>query len=402
MNGPKLLIDTNILIGLEDNKEIDAAFSSLQQKCQSNGVQIFIHEASRNDIERDRDNPRKNIILSKIAKFSELKGIPVPNKPVLESIYGKISKPNDYVDVVLLYTLHDVGAVDFLVTQDRGVHKRANQLGIANRIFRVEDALVWLRDKYERISVPLPFIEEKQCHQINRNDNIFNSLQSDYSGFDHWFNKSCIKNHRHCWTINFDGEIAGIAIRKDELFLELIDNIPLAKESFQQAPKKILKICTFKIKEQYRGEKFGEQLFKQILWWAHKNNYDLVYLTVYPKHKNLVDLLFQYGFESIGRAKGEIYLAKSFVVGVLKTKAQSEPLAFHRQYYPAFISDETVNKFLIPIHAEYYAMLFPENVNKRQAELFAVTTMTQGRKIPGNTIRKVYVCRAQINKIKLG
>lgn len=33
MNGLKLLIDTNILIGLEDNKEITEVFSSLHQKC---------------------------------------------------------------------------------------------------------------------------------------------------------------------------------------------------------------------------------------------------------------------------------------------------------------------------------------------------------------------------------
>lgn len=402
MNAPKLLIDTNILIGLEDNVQIDGAFSSLQQKCQSNSVQIFVHEASRTDIERDKDNPRKAIILSKIAKFPELKGIPIPDTATLESTYGRISKPNDYVDVVLLHTLHEVGAIDFLVTQDRGIHKRAAQLGIANRVFSVEDALVWLRDKYERVSVPLPFIEEKQCHQINQQDDIFASLQSDYNGFDDWFKNSCVKNHRHCWTINFDNEIAGIAIRKDESFAELLTVVPSAKESFQQAPQKILKICTFKIKEKYRGEKFGEQLLKQILWWAHKNSYDVVYLTIYPKHKNLVDLLFQYGFESIGRAGGELYLAKSFAAGVLKTAPQSDPLAFHRQYYPVFVSDENIRKFLIPIHADYYATLFPENVNIRQAGLFDSAGGAHGSRIPGNTIRKVYVCHAQINTIRLG
>ncbi len=191
-------------------------------------------------------------------------------------------------------------------------------------------------------------------------------------------------------------------IRKDESFEALLSVVPTAKELFHKTPDKILKICTFKIKEKFRGEKFGEQLLKQILWWSHKNNYELVYLTVYPKHKNLVDLLFQYGFESIGRAKGELYLAKSFATGVLSTEPQSEILAYHRQYYPAFISDETVSKFLIPIHADYYAKLFPENVNKRQVGLFDAAGGIHGSRIPGNTIRKVYVCHAQINTIRLG
>ena len=42
---------------------------------------------------------------------------------------------------------------------------------------------------------------------------------------------------------------------------------------------KILKICTFKVKPQFRGEKLGELLLKQALWFAQKNHFDLVYVT---------------------------------------------------------------------------------------------------------------------------
>ena len=153
MNGLKLLIDTNILIGLEDNKEITEVFSSLSQKCHQHGVQIFIHEASKQDIRRDKDPERQNIILSKIEKFPLLENIPIPEQDQLEQTYGRISKANDYIDVILLYTLHEVNAIDFLVTQDRRLHKRAAQVGIADRVFTVEDTLVWLRDKYDRIKV---------------------------------------------------------------------------------------------------------------------------------------------------------------------------------------------------------------------------------------------------------
>jgi len=242
MNGLKLLIDTNILIGLEDNKEITEVFSSLHQKCHQHGVQIFVHEASKEDIKRDKNLDRQNIILSKIEKFPPLENIPIPEQNELELIYGKISKPNDYIDVILLYTLHEVDAIDFLVTQDRGLHKRAAQVGIADRVFSVEDALVWLRDKYDRIKVALPYIEDKQCHQINRTDAIFSSLRADYNGFDDWFLKSCVRSHRDCWTINFNDEIAGIAIRKEESFDDLIREISTAEDHFQNRPNKILKI----------------------------------------------------------------------------------------------------------------------------------------------------------------
>lgn len=167
-------------------------------------------------------------------------------------------------------------------------------------------------------------------------------------------------------------------------------------------PQKVLKICTFKINERYRGEKFGEQLIKQVLWWAHKNNYDFVYLSVYPKHKYLIDLLMQYGFEPIGRTRGELYLGKTFTSGILSTSPNSEPLNYHRQYYPAFMRSEEVSKYLIPIKSEYYETLFPENVSRRQQSLFDASADAQTNKIAGNTIRKVYVCHAGIKSIKKG
>lgn len=402
MNAIKILIDTNILIGLEDNREIAVQFAELHQKCQSNGVQLYIHEASKEDISRDKDPKRRQIILSKIEKFPLLDGIQLPEKSTLESVYGKIKSPNDLVDVTLLYALHEIDAVDFLITQDRNFHKRAQRVGISGRVFRVEDALVWLRETYDRIEVSLPYIEEKKCHQLNRSDDIFNSLRDDYSGFDDWFTKSCVRSHRECWTISFNDEIAGIAIRKDEDFNDLKISTPSAEVHFLSHPSKILKICTFKIKSKFRGEKLGEQLIKQVLWWANKNHYELLYLSVFPKHKYLIDMLIQFGFRAIGRTKGELYLGKVFSPGYFKNSQSADALSYHRLYYPSFLTTEKVNKYLIPIKGEYYETLFPENVSKRQPSLFDEDSGASINKIPGNTIRKVYVCHAMIKSIKPG
>ncbi len=55
-------------------------------------------------------------------------------------------------------------------------------------------------------------------------------------------------------------------------------------------------MCTFKVRDEYQGEKFGELLLKQVLWFAQRNKYDLTYVTAYPKHAFLIDLLDYYGF----------------------------------------------------------------------------------------------------------
>ncbi len=400
MTSLKVLIDTNILIGLEDSKEIHSSFSEFQKKCNQYGVQIFVHEASRSDIERDKNSERKQIMLSKLGKFLPLEGIPIPASAELERVYGPVRKHNDQVDVTLLHALHAADAVDFLITQDTGLHKRANNVNVSGRVFRVEEALVWLRESYERQPVPLPYISEKQCHQLDQNDEVFKSLRSDYTGFNEWFTGSCVRSHRDCWTINFGRNIAGIAIRKDETLDDLLKDIPTAKTRFIKKPEKILKVCTFKIGEKYRGEKLGEQLLKQVLWWAKINQYEAAYLTVFPKHRYFIHILNQYGFEIIGRRDGELYLAKSFIPGVLATPPSKQALQYHRQYYPNFLDDGRVNKFLIPIKADYYQTLFPENVSSRQHSLFDQSAL-EGR-TPGNSIRKVYVCRAQVNSIKAG
>jgi hypothetical protein len=65
----KLLIDTNIIIGLEDAGEVKASFADVVRKCGENGIRVFVHEASRKDVERDKDLARRKATLSKIGKF---------------------------------------------------------------------------------------------------------------------------------------------------------------------------------------------------------------------------------------------------------------------------------------------------------------------------------------------
>ena len=80
MSGRKLLIDTNVFIGLEDEREVAPEFATLQQLCAQHSVRIFIHERAADDIRRDRDAKRRAISLSKIRKFEQLR----TSKPAAE------------------------------------------------------------------------------------------------------------------------------------------------------------------------------------------------------------------------------------------------------------------------------------------------------------------------------
>lgn len=393
----KILIDTNIFIELEDSKEVDPAYAEFARKCGENNVRIFIHEGISKDIAHDTLIERRIISLSKILKFERLSGITQPDNSELKKQFGSITRPNDEVDVALLYAL-SIDAVDFVVTQDQGIHGRVRLTPLAKRVLTIEDALEWLRQTFEPKTVRLPRIEEKRAHEINAGDRIFMSLRESYPNFDNWWRKKCVREHRFCWTIKLDGEMAAIVVRKDETRIEA----KIAHEG-----DKILKICTFKVKSKFRGEKLGELLLKQVIWFAQANAYDAIYLTTFPIHDFLIQIFEFFGFRhTMDIANGERVYEKPITRARLVAKFGDDLFTLNRTNYPRFVGRPPARLFCVPIKGEYHHRLFPELARLRPLPLFPDNTefiMPPGEsRIPGNTIRKVYLCRAKTRRIRPG
>jgi rRNA-processing protein FCF1 len=271
MSAFKFLIDTNIVIGLEDNHEVEAELTELTRQCSRHGVRIFVDNPVYDDIQRDRNQNRRAVTRSKLDKFEILKNIQYPDDATLARKYGAINSANDRSDCRLLYCI-ELRAADFLITRDRHLRIRAGRTVLGNSVLSPEEALAWLRQTFEPRAVELPHISEREAYAINREDPIFDSLREGYPGFDAWFEK-CAQEHRACWVVEVGNRIAGIVIRKEER---------PADAGIVSPGQKILKICTFKMVPEFRGEKFGEHLLKQVLWFAQVNQYEVVYLTAYP------------------------------------------------------------------------------------------------------------------------
>ena len=385
------LIDTNVVIQLEDDKPVQAEFSEMMRRCQEHTVALSVHEASEEDVRRDRNPNRRTITLSKIAKFERIKGVSTPPEAILASRFGAIKDDHDRVDVLLLNAL-DRNAADFLVTEDLGIHRRARQAGLQDRVFRVKDALDWLIGTFEPQPVPLPYIVERRCYQLDKNDPIFDTLRQGYPDFDDWFARVA---RRPCWCLEVGGQIAGIVIRKDDE--------PRSETDATLPGSKILKVSTFKVKETFRGEKFGEHLLKQILWYAQLNQYDLVYLTAYANDQEiLADLLQQYGFQATAvkaSADGDEQIYEKQMQRGPVT-ARTMPLADDLARYPCFREDDVVQAICVPIQPQWYRVLFPENAP--QMSLLDASIEQNTERTPGNTIRKVYLCHAQMKSVNPG
>jgi predicted nucleic acid-binding protein len=355
----KLLVDTNVVIALEDPQPVQASLAELARLCNEHSIGLFVDGANYDDVSRDKNDHRREITLSKLEKFQRLRNVPLPDESILISKFGAIKSDNDRSDVRLLATL-DSKAVDFLVTADIGLHKRAERAALESSVLTVEEALTWLKQSFATKPVALPYIIERKAYELSQPNAMFTSLRSDYPGFDQWFDK-CKRQHRNCWVLEIEKEVAGLVIRKDETHADAQTN--------HRGPR-ILKICTFKVQEYYQGEKFGELLLKQVLWYAQRNSYDLVYVTVFPKHAFLIALLRYYGFqETMKLQNGELVLEKPLLNGPLPNL--SEPAwDFARTNYPRFHDGPGVKKFCIPIQPDYHRRLFPEIAFGRELPLF--------------------------------
>ena len=345
---------------------------------------------------RDSDIARRAVTLSKLDKFQKLRGVPAPDQATLVARFGPINSENDRSDVGLLVAL-EAKATDFLVTQDNGLPRRAERAGLGARVLTIEEALQWLKQTFTETPVSLPYVVERKAYEISQDHPIFAGLRSDYPGFDQWFDK-CRREHRICWVLEIGSELAGLVIRKEEKHSDA---------RTQHPGPKILKICTFKVRDDFQGEKFGELLLKQALWFAQRNKYDLVYVTAFPKQAFLIDLLSYYGFRvTTTMPNGEVMLEKPIMTGPLPPLTGAV-FDFDREHYPRFHDGHAVRKFAVPIRPDYHRRLFPEIAFAAELPLFPSETFGGllahgGERTPGNTIRKVYLCRAKTTLLRPG
>jgi ribosomal protein S18 acetylase RimI-like enzyme len=387
MNSQNYLIDTNVFIGLEDDRQVSADVANFLALANKHGVGVFVHEAAKEDIARDTNPQRRAISLSKIAKFQILKKVRGLTESDLQAAYGTLNKSNDVVDATLLQAL-DSGAIDFLITEDRGLHARARQHAahLSRRVLFIADATSLLVSTFEPIMVPLRFVEEVAANEIPLTDGIFDSLREGYEGFDEWWRTKCVALHRRCWAV-YDEELAGLIVRKDETSADTEATLP---------GEKILKICTFKVRPEKRGTKLGELLLKQALWFAQSNGYDVVYLTTKAEQQALIDLLEYYGFQHTQTLGGvELVFEKTLSREPVDADGVSDFYELARRNYPRFYTG--VPAYIVPIKEAYHDTLFPELKDDAQGDLLSLIGGGGGPRRPGNTIRKVYLCQAQAN-----
>lgn len=386
----RFLLDTNVLIPLQDSQQVlEASLANFVRLASIGGHQLMYHPANIADFERDGNTARRHRNLQRIRQY------PALHTPASCAWNTVETSPNDACDNELLYALY-CDAVHALVTEDKGIHSKAHARGLAHRVYTVQTAEDWLKRLHETRQIVLPNILDIPLHHLTPELHLdfFNSLREGYppvadsGGFDDWFRKKA-REDRHAWIYRTKNNIlAAICIYQ-------IQNNEVLNDAGEILPGSALKLCTFKVGEAVRGRKIGELFLKAAFRFATENQCEHLFVTANSSSQSyLLKMLVDFGFEEKGTYRGDSVLVKSHPIHPPSTDGLG-PIHYVRRYFPHYKADASIQKFLIPIQPSYHDILFPD-YTPLQSRLFASTGNA------GNAIKLAYLCHAQINSILPG
>lgn len=143
-------------------------------------------------------------------------------------------------------------------------------------------------------------VRVEPVNAIDFTQNIFNSLRTDYPGFDSWAEHVHTDPYGRMAFIATDetGQYVGIALSKQE-----------TSNGYSELPNRMLKISTFKVASAYAGQGLGKALLTKVL---SSSPITPSYVEVFPQHWQVIEFFMRNGFMQLSErsSKGEVVLAR--------------------------------------------------------------------------------------------
>jgi GNAT superfamily N-acetyltransferase len=383
-----VLLDTNILIHRESDEVVPESLRELQRALQKAGHRLLVHPLSMEEIRNDPDDTRRKRAESRVETYPTLEFPPTPSGTDAEfrDAVPEGRDFNEQVDNALLFAAYE-DAVDFLITEDREMHRKALELDIQDRVFDIEEGKEHFAADHPPVRGPAA-LQQTTLGELDLTDPIFDPLKEQYAEFTEWANS---KADRPAW-VNYteEGHLGALLILK----LSETENIgadpPLGR-------KARLKISTLIVDEARWGSKVGELLISIAIRQAITQGHEEVYLTHYIEEPDyLVDLLETYGFRhESNKPDGEAIFLKQLTPPI---GTDVEPVELASTYYPTFYDGSDVNKFVVPIQPKYHNRLFTSYADRQPG----ISEFAGQFHPEGNAIKKAYLSNSTTRKIEAG
>lgn len=374
----KVLLDTNILIHREAAKIIRSDIGILFRWLDRLHCEKCVHPVSVEEIRKHADKGLVRTFETKLESYVILKTT-APDDPAIATLRTRLDRNrNDSIDTTLLNEVV-CDRVDFLVTEDRNVHRKARDVSAALRVFTIDGFL-------EKVTAENPSLADYSVLSVRKEyfgnvdiaDPFFDSFREDYPEFDSWFNRKSEESAYLC-TDDAGRVIAFLYLKVEDANEDYSDISP----EFQ--PERRLKIGTFKVVS--NGYKLGERFIKIVFDNAIIQNVESIYVTVYENgdKTRLVELLRDWGFVRFGQKENSKGLEAVYCRPCTPEHARQAKTP--RLSYP--YAKGSNKKFLVPIYPEYHTELFPDSILRTESpDDFVESTPNR------NAISKVYISRS--------
>lgn len=389
------LIDSNVVIAaepfsgrLESNHPVVSRFLRIAGE---HGHLVFVHPATRDDLNETRDESHRAQNLAAYEKYPALSDSPAPPEVLAE--FPQPVGLNDQRDARILSALH-AGAVHFLVTNDSRLRKRAIRLGLELKVLTPGEAATQLAAWHPDAPPPPPSVEELKTYQLDVAQPIFDDLRRDYfPNFDTWIAKvKAESTSRRAWVIRTnDGAYEALAIVK---MRDAHPAIPGAEA---------IKLSTFKVADGAAGRRLGELMLKAVLRWAasEPGRPSELFVEVDSKKHRMLEFLADFGFAYVSSKQDQpdeqIYLKRLDPQSNVALSGLDHHIAYGP---PAIRADQPI--FIIPITPKWYEDLFPDATVLSASGRAVMPGTFASSKAHGNAIRKAYICRSPTKSVPAG
>lgn len=345
----KILLDTNVIIHREAYKTSHLAIGQLFKWLDQLKYTKCIHPITALELASHANADTVRSMGIKLEAYHVLKTTAPIASGIQHFIDTTDKNQNDKNDSLLLNELVQ-GRVDAFITEDRNIHRKAQDLGVADDVFTISHFIEKAVSEHPAlVNYKVLAVEKVYFGNIDVGDPFFDSFRYDYLGFDNWFKKKSDEIAYVCYS---NATLVGFLYLKiegpDENYLDITP--PLA-------PKKRLKIGTLKVG--LNGYRVGERFLKIVFDNALINKVEEIYVTIFdrtPEQFRLIELLEEWGFSMYGTKKtgtgDELLYLRSFQPAADRDNP--------KRTFP-YVSDQA-NIFLVPVWPAYHTELLPDSI----------------------------------------
>ena len=214
-----VLLDTNILIKRESTTNSSFEISKLFKWFNNKKIVIYIHESSKNEIEKYQDKKEMKSVLTKLNSYNVLPSLNCQVDDYFNEVIKKYSlNENSCIDNDLLKEIYNDN-VGILLTDDNVMLKKAKELYIKDRVLSSSELLNYFETNYpQNIEYKMLSVKLKKFKDIDLTSSFFDTLREDYNGveFDRWFKNKAAKNEEAYAFENDEGLKGFLYLKKED------------------------------------------------------------------------------------------------------------------------------------------------------------------------------------------